>query len=443
MTFGSLLSHLKVERMISQKKRLVSKENKQMGVTVELPNGIFRKFYLTFLFCFFLLPLSSEVGGDGVSANYLFILFPVSVAFISGKLIMPSQTLRDIVFLYVLIFIVSIAYQFSYFQFMDRRVSSFILFMSMFVFIFIKIDSQMVQAFKIAIVSVAIIFSLGSIYSYFSLGGADLGYLAKGAVGSQRFGFVFVVAIWLLFYYSPKYTILSVVKYIGLLVVWGGLILTFSRSGIIALFGSMSMFILNKAIGWVKKQKLPSVSQFLSTSLFVLALVASFFALYLLFQVAFNFYGERLFSLSQASGADTYVFDDQESSEGYRVFLFQKIMEFITHNPITGSGYLGVWILFDDLSGSAHNQYLDVLFRTGLFGFLAHIYLLYRLLMSFYFREPGLFWGLISMLVYGLFHETFKLSYGMFMLSFMLGMMMQYRRANYLDSPALPHSQSS
>jgi O-antigen ligase len=412
-----------------------------MGATVELSNGIFRKLYLTILFCIFLFPLSLDVGGDGVSSNYLFILFPVSVAFVSGKLLLPNQNFRNIVFLYVLIFIVSSAYQFSYFQFMDRRVASYIIFMSMFVYMFIKIDSQMVQSFKMAIVASAMIFALGSIFTYFSLGGVDLGYSAKGAVGSQRYGFVYVVAIWLLFYYSPEYKILSVAKYIGVLVGGGGLILTFSRSGIVALFGSMTIFMLYKAIGWLKKPKPPSVAQVWAAGLFVLFLVASFFAFYIYFQVVFDFYGERLFSLYQASGAHTYNFDDQEASEGYRVFMFQKIMEFIIYNPFTGSGYLGVWILFDDLSGSAHSQYLDVLFRTGVFGFLAYMYLLYRLLRSFHLREPALFWGLISMLIYGIVHETFKLSHGMFILAFMLGMMVQYRPANYLDSRALSHSQ--
>jgi O-antigen ligase len=420
----------------------VARKIKLMGATAELPNRTFRKLYLTILFCIFLSPLSLNVGGEGVSANYLFILFPVSVALVSGKLLLPSLNFRNIIFLYILIFIVSNVYQFSYFQFMDRRVASFIIFMSMFAYTFIKIDSQMVSSFKLAIVVIAIIFSLESIFTYFSLGGANLGDSAKGAMGSQRYGFIYVLAIWLLFYYSTKYMISAVAKYIGLLVVGGGLMLTFSRSGIVALFASMTIYMIYTVIGLLKKPKLLNATRVWRAGLFVLILVAIIYVNLTYFQVVFDYYGTRLFSFTEASGVPVYNFDDEKASEGFRVFMFHKIVEYIIYNPFTGSGYLGVWILFDDLSGSAHNQYLDVLFRTGVFGFLAYVYLLYSLLRSFHLKEPSFFWGLISMLIYGIVHETFKLSHGMFILAFMLGIMMQYLRpANNLDSYALSHSQ--
>jgi len=111
--------------------------------------------------------------------------------------------------------------------------------------------------------------------------------------------------------------------------------------------------------------------------------------------------------------------------------MMKMIVEFVLHNPLTGSGYLGSWILFDDLSGSAHNQYLDVLFRTGIVGFFAYLWLLYRLLRFLKHNEPSLFFGVVGVLIYGLFHETFKLSQGAFILSFMLGMMVQKRVLSY------------
>jgi O-antigen ligase len=103
------------------------------------------------------------------------------------------------------------------------------------------------------------------------------------------------------------------------------------------------------------------------------------------------------------------------------------IAEFVLQNPLTGSGYLGSWIMIDSLSGSAHNQYLDVFFRTGIIGFCCYLWLLYRLLRFLKFNEPSLFWGFVGVLIYGLFHETFKLSQGAFILSFLLGMMVQKR----------------
>ena len=50
-----------------------------------------------------------------------------------------------------------------------------------------------------------------------------------------------------------------------------------------------------------------------------------------------------------------------------------KIIEFVSSNPIFGSGYLGIWILFEDKVGSAHGQLNDILFRTGIIAFNLYI----------------------------------------------------------------------
>ncbi len=389
---------------------------------------------MTFLFCIFIFPLSFDAGGgDGISANYSFILMPVIIIFVLGRRVLPSQNIRTIILLYVIIFILSSIYQLKYIQFIDRRIASFIIFISMFSYMFIRIDEQMVKSFKVAIVISAIIFALESMLRFFLLGGADLGSSAKGAVGSQRYGFVYVLVIWILYYYSSTHKLLSAAKYISMLVVGAGLVLTFSRSGIVALFGSIAIFMLANLISWFKRPKPPSITQLYTMGLIILSLAITVFVLYANFQLAFDFYGERLFSSSLANGEDAYDFKDKDASEGYRIYILQKIIDFIIFNPLTGSGYLGVWILFDDLSGSAHNQYLDVLFRTGLLGFMAYIYLLICLLKSFRIREPGLFWGLLGIMIYGIVHETFKLSHGSFILAFMLGMMVQYRSYKYHD----------
>ena len=72
--------------------------------------------------------------------------------------------------------------------------------MSIFSFLFIKIDENMISAFKNAIIFVSFMFSIFTFYTFIKLGGSDLGYSAKGEVGSQRYGFVYVLALWLLFY---------------------------------------------------------------------------------------------------------------------------------------------------------------------------------------------------------------------------------------------------
>lgn len=406
-------------------KSLVESAYIDRGIT--LSNNIFRKFFLVILFTMFFFPFTISFGSSGVSANYLFALYPATIAFALGKIRLPSQTFFTIIILYVLIFVFATIYQFSYGEFFGRRLVSFIIFMSMFSFIFIKIDSEMVQSFKLAIVSISIIFSLKGIFLYLSLGGEDLGFMAKGQIGSQRFGFVYVLAIWLLWLYPPYNRFLSVLKIFGLLITGVGLLLTFSRSGIVALVGSLGVYIALKIFIWLKRPKLRTKKLLLSLTFIILFISIYYLIINQYFYVTLDFYMERLFSLKQESGADVYDFDNPNSSEGYRIVLFYKILEFVSYNIFTGSGYLGVWILNDDLTGSAHNQYFDVLFRTGIFGLSAYIYMIYSLLKFLYFREPGLFWGLIGILIYGLAHETFKLSQGQFILAFILGMMAQSR----------------
>lgn len=381
---------------------------------------------LSLCFCIFLYPFSCLLGGDGVSVNYLFILFPAIIILARGKFQLPSRDLLATLILYVLVFVLATIYQFSYFDFFYRRVASFIIFISMFAYMFIKIDSQMVRSFKCAIVAISIYFSLYAIFLYFSLGGADLGMDAKGVIGSQRYGFVYVLAIWLLLHYFPRNIFLSALKFVGLLLLGAGLLLTFSRASIVAIVGSAGIYIASKILDWVKSPKLQN-RRFLTVVCVILSLSVIILLLNKYFFGVFNFYLDRLFSLKQKSGENTFDFSNPAASEGFRVVLFHKIVEFVACNPFTGSGYLGVWILFADLSGSAHNQYLDVLFRTGIFGFSVYVFLLYRLLRFLCLREPGLFWGLIGVLIFGLVHETFKLSHGLFILSFLFGMMGQPR----------------
>jgi len=386
----------------------------------------FRGVVLSLCFCIFLYPYSCLLGGDGVSVNYLFILFPAIIVLVRGKFQLPNRTLLAILILYVLVFVLATLYQFSYFDFFYRRVASFIIFLSMFAYMFIKIDSQMVQSFKCAIVAVSIYFSLYAIFLYFSLGGADLGMDAKGAIGSQRYGFVYVLSIWLLLHYFPRKKFLSALKFVGLLLLGAGLILTFSRASVVAIIGSAGIYIASKILDWLKRPNLKSRRVFTIAGI-ILALLLIVSLLNEYFSEVFQFYMDRLFSLTQADGESTFDFSNTDASEGFRVMLFHKVLKFIACNPFTGSGYLGVWILFPDLSGSAHNQYLDVLFRTGIFGFSAYVFLLYRLLKFLWLREPGLFWGLTGVLIFGLVHETFKLSHGLFILAFLLGMMRQPR----------------
>ena len=384
---------------------------------IPLSSVLSRKTILVALFSLFLFPYSIAIDGAGISANYAYLLIPF-FALMTNRLRMPDMNTRVVIGLYFVIFLAAVVYQISNVEFMFRRTVSFILFISIFSYRFIDVDLEMAEAFKSAVILVAVYFSLAVFFKYVSLGGAKLGFAAKGAVGGQRMGFVHILAIWLLYYRNSPSRFALVVRYSLLVVVGAGLFLTFSRSGIVALIGSLGMFAAYNLLKWLGR---PRVGGVIRGVLFILGLIIAVSIMYKNIPVVFDFFNDRLFSHFSGIGMPTFDFADQEGSEGYRLFMTRKVMDFVIHNPVTGSGYLGVWILFPDHQGSAHSQYLDVLFRTGFVGFFAYLFVMYAMLKKFSSVEPGFFWGVIGVLLYGFFHETFKLSQGAFILTFLLG----------------------
>lgn len=378
-------------------------------------------FFYTILFLVFLYPFSISLSNeDGASANYLFLTFPLFVGIYNKAFLKPKAFWLIIILLFICIFLFATLYQFYYLEFFIRRFISFILFMSIFSFTFIKIDNNMIKAFKYALITISIIFSLITLYKFIILGASDLGFEAKGEVGSQRYGFVYVIALWLLIYDKifPK-----IVKLGLLTIITIGLLLTFSRSGIVAMIVSLLLVSITSIIKWFKSPNIKGII----IGLFII-IIFIFIIIFINFQypIIFDFFYERLFSYFEKNSS-SQIDLDQDSSEGYRVFMLKKVINFVIFNPLTGAGFLGVWILFEDQSGSAHGQLVDVLFRTGFVGFIIYLLILIRLLKHFHVsNDKGYFWGIIGVIVYGFFHETFKLSQGSFILAFLIGFSSQY-----------------
>jgi O-antigen ligase len=162
------------------------------------------------------------------------------------------------------------------------------------------------------------------------------------------------------------------------------------------------------------------------------AAAGALWLLSIFFPLIFEFFDARLFTFLANRDAVEGNLADEETSEGTRIFIWISILEFVAFNPLTGSGYLGVWVLrlFDESSGSAHNQFLDVLFRVGIVGFAIYLALLYRTAALLARHHAALLWGFVGVLAYGMFHETFKESQGGFVLAFLLGMMSQPRASS-------------
>jgi len=210
-----------------------------------------------------------------------------------------------------------------------------------------------------------------------------------------------------------------------LAVLMAGLLLTFSRSSIVALFAGAIPFVAVRHGKWLTNLSIRAVISALGTLVGVAALVA---LLFWMFPLAFDFFDVRLLGIFSNPQNLESTLGDRSSSEGARLFIATRVLEFVVRNPFTGSGFLGVWVMRDLPAGSAHGQYVDVFFRTGFVGLFVYLWLIARLLRFLWREQEPLFWGMVSVIAYGFFHETFKESQGGFLLAFLIGMMAQSAR---------------
>lgn len=397
---------------------------------------------LTVLFAFFLTPFSLDVRNDRVSVNYLFIFFPVIALILGQRLQLPSKLIQTLMGIYISIFIFCTIYQYEYLQFWDRRFISFVLFMSMFTFFFIKIDEEMGKAFKYGIILVSLIYSLYSVYQYFSYGGSKVGYgVIHPLVQSQRYGFILLFGFWLVFFEKTKTFLGFIIKVLALSVIFNGLGLTFSRSSIAGLLVSSGCVFLI----FVFKRELYNFKIVLHekisfTILCTIIGISIIYISYLFIPDYFQYFSQRLLNISITPEAehiffantylysyDTNDYNYYDTSEGYRIYLIGEIIKYLSNSPFFGSGFLGVWVMFEDLSGASHNQLLDVIFRTGILGFLGFIYLLFKIIkFNLDMQNWAVVVSLAGILTIGIFHETFKLSQGAFVFAFLVAQAFNY-----------------
>ncbi len=120
--------------------------------------------------------------------------------------------------------------------------------------------------------------------------------------------------------------------------------------------------------------------------------------------------------------------NNNEASGGVRLLIWKNILDFVLINPFTGTGFLGVWGI--QPVGSSHNQYMDLLLRTGFIYFLIFMLVIVKLCFMLFKYERYMFFGFMAFLIYGMFHETFKESQGAFVLAFLFGWMADKIRTN-------------
>lgn len=375
---------------------------------------IIKNIFTIIVFVLFLQKASLNFGGEGISSNYSFILFPIFILFSKKKINKPKSTISLLFYLLVCIFIIASALQLSYFDLFWRRVMSFLIFISIFSYVFIKFDEELINNFKLSIIVYSFIYSVNSIYQYVELGSSSIGFDAKNLIGTNRIGFVLVLGFWITLLYS---NIKIYVKYFLLFLIFIGILLTFSRSSIITLLFTSLLYLILSFQYVIRNLTFTLIIKLIlfTSSIYLLYLLVS-----QIFPTLIYFFDERLFTYFKSGGFDRLQLDDQSGSEGYRVYLIERVFDYILSSPFYGSGFLGIWILGPEF-GSFHNQYTDILFRIGIIGFISFSYLLYQILIFFLKFDLALFIGFSGILFYGFFNETFKESQGAFIFAFFIG----------------------
>ena len=288
-----------------------------------------------------------------------------------------------------------------------RRIGSFFTMLFPFAIAFINPDKQDLYAFKLAVLISCFIYSLINIYDLIDwvfFMGADYADL-KGKVGSQRYGFILLLGFYIvlldrnIFYKKNNWIIM--LKYLTLFVVFSGMILTYSKTTIVSLV--FTSFIL--LLSYFKFNFKESSKKIIAFAIILLILS---------FSVLLVYKNEFIHALS-------FDYRNFESSLGERVNLINLAFIYLSENPFFGSSYRGIYLLFDHLNGgSAHNQYLDIILRTGIVGLSIFLYLFFKILYKLASLDKGLFFGFIAILVVGFMHETFKLSWGSFVFGFLI-----------------------
>ena len=172
------------------------------------------------LFIVFLTPYYSRYEGSGVSVNYFFVLAPLFLAAHYKCIRKPSnETIILVLSLFMLFMLFLVFGSEMGLSIQLRRLVSFIIFLSIFSLSIVKITDQILLIFKVSIVLISVYLSIDSIYGYSLLAGNDLLTSAKGLIGSQRFGFVYLFAGAIVFGLKIKGSLNKILQFLSFSVI--------------------------------------------------------------------------------------------------------------------------------------------------------------------------------------------------------------------------------
>jgi len=367
------------------------------------------------LMAILLVPISITFADDGVSANYLFALLLV---------VAPRGYQRNYhASAYIAFMILSLAVGIVMFSHLDatflmRQFISFSLMLFGVMLLFVRLSTRL-EEFLIATVLCAVGYALTAMYM-FTLGGFTLAevYEVKGGLREfitdwpQRYVVVLLFAFFVALHRwkrGPHWAIAD-------LVILACIFMTFTRAAWLGVAAGLIAYVVmllaggNRGSGASLRQKIIVVtSVLLATGALFYAAVNPDVA------KAFGIIYDNLTDISQT---DTRHFSANQS-EGERLDIYSEIIKTVEGNPFTGTGFAGAYLVIKG-EGSAHGQYFDVLLRTGVIGLVIYLLFWGKLLRYYVRTDIGVAAGLIALTVFGLFHETTKLSYGALILFFLL-----------------------
>lgn len=376
-----------------------------------------------------LYPFSVTIQGAGITANY-FMLFFVIFAFYGYQYSELGFVYLGIMLLSYIIGLVLFSNGNPYF--INKQFLSLIAGIIPILLLFIKIRIPF-NAFKLSVLAVVIVYCLLKIYGVV-ISDVSMGTLAgKGAFGSQRYGFILIFGL----LFSIEKHAKSRFFYIISAIILFGIYLTYSRAVYLTTLIGLSIYpicIIHKTKNKFFSRVFKLIIKYIFIS-FIAYFVVNILTHASIVKIVITLFDSAFLAFKDFLSGNIVIGDS--TSEGTRLLLWKQACNFIIKNNIFfGSGMAGLYLVvpeYLDIGASTHSQYVDVFLRTGVFGLIVYLIMWAKLIKGYWVKSPAVFAGLVSMFVYGFFHETTKLTQGAFIFFILLNLIMDKTYWKYYE----------
>lgn len=383
----------------------------------------------------FLAPISYELlAGDAQSINYSFLLLVMIAPWGYKKSV--SATLY-IALLFTGYLVGILIFSGGRGVFVQRQTLSLIVTIAPILLLFLRHKVSLQQVGQ-SVVLVSVIYSVAVVWA-FLVGGFSLTdiYDIKGGMREyvpdwpQRYVVILLFGFFLALGYGNKS-----IGWLAAAALIGGIIFfTFTRAAYLGIiFGVMGYWA---SVRYGMPTAMPQFGTRRTTIDLRLLIVAA-----VLIGMALSLQGVqealRILFISTADGllagiqGNLTVYDESEST---RIAIWEGIFdEILGVNFLFGTGSAGVYLIIPEF-GSAHGQYMDVIARTGVSGLLIYLYFWWIALFRYFRSAPPVFGGLVAIFIFGMFHETTKLSYCGFLFYLLIALSERAKQAGVTERP--------